>query len=324
MNRALVVGIDNYPEGHQLNGCVKDAESIYELLSKNGDGSNNFKVTPLINVKDKLSLKNAIVDLFRQDSEIALLYFAGHGRRDFFGYHMVTPDFKQNDLGVAMNQLLTIVRKSPATNKVIILDCCHAAGVGMDDAVLTDSTVTYLYEGMTILASSKHDEKAAEINGHGVFTNLLIEALRGGAADLSGNISPAGIYAYIDKAMGKGEQRPVFKTNISEFISLRMVNPQVPEDTIQKIPLFFPEADSLCSLDPSYEDTNDPTVEHHYIEPYADKTNIAKFKQLQKLQSVGLVVPDDAPYMYFAAMNSKACKLTPLGQHYWRLMSKKG
>ena len=24
--------------------------------------------------------------------------------------------------------------------------------------------------------------------------------------------------------------------------------------------------------------------------------------------------------MYFAAMNNKGCKLTPLGKHYWRLV----
>jgi hypothetical protein len=26
--------------------------------------------------------------------------------------------------------------------------------------------------------------------------------------------------------------------------------------------------------------------------------------------------------MYFAAMNSKTCKLTVLGEHYWKLVSK--
>jgi len=43
-------------------------------------------------------------------------------------------------------------------------------------------------------------------------------------------------------------------------------------------------------------------------------------KDLQKLQSVGLVIPVDEEHMYFAAMRSKACKLTDLGHHYWRLV----
>jgi len=34
---------------------------------------------------------------------------------------------------------------------------------------------------------------------------------------------------------------------------------------------------------------------------------------------VGLVVPVGAEHMYFAAMESKYCKLTALGYHYWHL-----
>ena len=44
------------------------------------------------------------------------------------------------------------------------------------------------------------------------------------------------------------------------------------------------------------------------------------FKNLQKLESVGLVCPVGEEHMYYAAMNSKSCKLTPLGQHYWNLV----
>lgn len=39
-------------------------------------------------------------------------------------------------------------------------------------------------------------------SGHGVFTSLLVEALSGAAADVTGHITPGGIYAYIDKAPG--------------------------------------------------------------------------------------------------------------------------
>ena len=36
---------------------------------------------------------------------------------------------------------------------------------------------------------------------YGVFTALLMEALKGSAADVTGHISIAGIYALIDKAL---------------------------------------------------------------------------------------------------------------------------
>jgi hypothetical protein len=41
------------------------------------------------------------------------------------------------------------------------------------------------------------------------------------------------------------------------------------------------------------------------------------------LQSVGLVIPIGEDYMYYAAINSKSCKLTALGYQYWRLVNEK-
>ena len=72
-------------------------------------------------------------------------------------------------------------------------------------------------EGVTILTASHSTETSVEINGHGLFTSLLLEALKGGAADVTGHISLGGIYAYIDKALGSWEQRPVFKTNVTRL-----------------------------------------------------------------------------------------------------------
>ena len=41
MRKALVVGIDDYPNA-PLTGCVNDAEKIAALLKTNGDGKPNF------------------------------------------------------------------------------------------------------------------------------------------------------------------------------------------------------------------------------------------------------------------------------------------
>ena len=42
------------------------------------------------------------------------------------------------------------------------------------------------------------------------------------------------------------------------------------------------------------------------------KKNVGKFKELQLYESVGLIEPVGEEHMYFAAMNSKSCRLTPL------------
>lgn len=176
-------------------------------------------------------------------------------------------------------------------------------------------------EGVTIMTASNRDEYAVEdgITGHGVFTELLIEGLKGGAADISGNITPASLYSFVDQSLGAWEQRPLFKTNISRFLPIRTIAPKVPVSILRKLSQYFENPDSEFPLDPSFEFTNDPKYSHEIKEPYAVGENIKKFKELQLYESVGLIEPVGEEHMYFAAMNSKTCKLTSLGLHYWKL-----
>jgi len=317
MKKALCIGIDNY-RGSPLCGCINDAKCVSALLSKNSDGSPNFDVKTVMDVKSKSILKGLITDLFSGDCDTILLYYSGHGFLNEFGGYIVTPDSTMYDEGVPMDDILTLANNSTIKNKVIILDCCHSGAMGNPN--ITDKK-SMLSEGLSILTACRDKEPATEINEHGVFTNLLLEALKGGAADLRGNISPGGIYAFIDRSLGAWYQRPVFKTNVTRFVSLRTVIPQVPDDILRSITEYFPDPTDEFPLDPSFEDTNSLNVEHKVIEPYATKENITIFKRLQKLQSIGLVVPSGADFMYFAAMESKSCKLTPLGHHYWKLVN---
>lgn len=321
MRKALVVGINNYPSA-PLRGCINDASAFGNTLEVNGDGSPNFDVRLMTDVETKSELKGQIRELFAGDSETALFYFSGHGFfDDLGGGFIVTPDYQPNDEGVSMDEILNIANESKAKNRVIILDCCHSGSFGSPQ--ISGGKNAQIGEGVSILTASKSDEVSLELNGHGVFTNLLLDALQGGASDLRGHITPGSIYSYIDQALGPWDQRPVFKTNITRFTSLRTVNPQVPSDILRKLTKYFETAESKYELDPSFEFTNDPKIEHNYVEPYASEDKVAIFKELQKLASVGLIVPVDEQHMYFAAMNSKSCKLTALGFHYWRLVKDK-
>lgn len=320
MRKALVIGINNYPSA-PLKGCINDASAFGSIVETNGNGSPNFDVRLVTNVSTKAELKGLIRDLFSGNCDTALLYFSGHGFLNDLGGYIVTPDYQPNDEGVSMDEILTLANESGAKDRVIILDCCHSGAFGSPKN--TGSKSTHIAEGVSILTASKDDESAVEINGHGLFTNLLLDALQGGASDLRGHITPGSIYAYIDQALGPWEQRPVFKTNISRFTSLRTVVPQVPIEVLRKLIEYFPTATQQFNLDPSFEITNDTNIEHNVVEPYAKKENVSVFKDLQKLESVGLIVPVDEQHMYFAAMNSKSCRLTALGYHYWRLVKDK-
>jgi uncharacterized caspase-like protein len=316
MRKALVIGINKYPYA-PLKGAINDAKSISQLLKINGNDTTNFEVKTICDVETRSELLTEISNFFNLSADMGLVYFAGHGFVNELGGFIVTPDHKRYDEGIAMNDILNLANGSKIRNKVIILDCCKS---GIFGTPTPNGNSTPINTGISILTSSRENEPAKEINGHGVFTNLLIEGLIGGAADIRGHISPGGLYAYIDQALSAHEQRPVFKTNVTEFVELRSINPLVPLGTLRKIIEYFNAPSDNFQLDPSFEDTNSNEIQHEVIEPFANEKNVSVFKDLQKLQSVGLVVPNEEDHMYYAAMRSKTCKLTPLGHHYWRLV----
>lgn len=319
MRRALVVGIDEYIKS-PLHGCCNDARDVSRMLKKNEDGSPNFDVRTEFNVSEKGKLKGMIIDCFSTDADIALFYYSGHGLVDVTGGYLVTPDYTDYNYGVSMDEIMRIVQESRCKNKIIILDCCHSGEIAQIN--LSGQNASIIGEGVTLLTASRGEETSVECGGHGLFTSLLLEALSGSAADITGNITPASIYAYIDKALGAWEQRPVFKTNTTQFISLRETRPQVDIGIIRKIGVYFEEETTVLRLDPSFEPTNTHSVQHEIIAPYADEVNTQIFSDLQELESVGLVVPNGEKHMYYAAMKSKSCKLTALGKQFWRLVKK--
>jgi hypothetical protein len=316
MRKALVVGINDYP-GYPLNGCVNDATALAQVIEAHSDGEPNFEVKLIISPDKNASgvtrsqLRSEIDGLFAGDPEVALFFFAGHGVIKNVGGYIVTTDLKKYDEGVPMDDLLKLANQSKAKDKVILLDCCHSGALGSSE--IAGGNVSYLSEGLTILTASRDSESANEKNGSGVFTSLLIDALRGGAADLRGHITPGSIYAYVDQALGPWDQRPIFKTNVTHSTCLRKVDPPVPKPTLRKLVDYFPNPDDEHKLSPEYE----------FTDKSADPAKVAIMKDLQKFVSVHLVEPVGAEHMYFAAINSKSCRLTAGGRQYWRLVKEK-
>lgn len=317
--KALVVGIDKYNDKkNSLAGCCNDANEIGDLLEWNENGSRNFDVRRCFDIRTKGNLRQQIKECFSGNFEIALFYYSGHGYIDSQGGYLVTPDSDQNDPGVSLQDILNIANQSKCLNRIIILDSCYSGYMGSISTSSQDTAV--INEGVTIMTACRNDQTASMADEYSVFTSLLIEALMGEAADLTGHVTVGGIYAFIDKALGPWGQRPVFKTNVTSFTSLREVTPQVNLDIIRKLCCYFDTPDAHFRLDPSFEITNSLADKHEVIEPYAKPENVKIFKELQKLEGVGLVTPVGEEHMYFAAMKSKACALTAVGKQYWNLV----
>jgi len=323
--RALLIGIDEYPGKNKLNGCVADINALSQILALNGDGSENFQLELMPNVKSSREAMGQIETLFSANLDIALLYFSGHGYVNSTGSEIVFPNDIQNDgyyNGLQMRSIMDVVNQSNVKNKVIILDCCHAGDIGKYRIDIDSSD---LRTGVSILSACRGDQNAvgSSIGSTSIFTTALCLALQGPAADFTGNITIGNIYAYIDRFFSSAEQRPVFKTNVTEFVPLRSVPPRVETGIIKEITTLFPSLTDEMQLDPSFEFTNSIANQVKLVAPYAKQENIEIMQKLQKLVNIGFVEPIGEKHMYFAAMHSCKCRLTTLGSYYW-ILAKKG
>ena len=304
MRRALIVGIDNYP-GALLDGCVNDAKAIETVLETYGTGYPNFQSLLMTSPSDEVTkseLREAIEKLFATDCDIALLYFSGHGFVGSADGYIVTKDFKRYDEGIAMTEILALANSSPVKNKAIILDCCYSGNMGTPK--IQEGGVAQLSEGLTVLTASRDSEVAMEQGGDGIFTQLVVAALRGGAADLRGYITPGSIYVYVDQALGAWDQRPIFKTNVTRVhITARGTASGSIGNALRKLVDYLQSPQDEHALDPSYEDTE---AEH-------DPENGRSWSRRPRWRGAHVLRGGEF----------NRCRLTALGTQYWRLAKEK-
>ncbi len=323
MRKALIVGIDKYSDV-PLSGCENDAASIARILEKNGDGSPNFDVKLLSSDSKNVTsaeLQAALGELLSGDAETALFYFAGHGVIDPVtnaGY-IVSQDGKKPSWGIALGDLLAMANKaSPRIQStVIILDSCNSGYAG-EISGINNAQISAIGTGVTILTACHREQTAAESNGQGLFTSILLDGLSGGSADILGRITPASVYSHIDQTLGAWGQRPIYKANVQTFVTLRHIAPKVAPEILRRLPMYFLNATDMFALDPSYEpDRGEEAIRLKDIPVVQD--NVAKYRELQTCNRFGLVVPVDQPHMWHAAVNSTGCRLTALGAHFRKL-----
>ena len=327
---ALIVGIDYYLDKTlRLKNCVDDAYEMKNSLKYHSDDSANFEchlmtATSDLDRVDAAALSNAVREFFRQDAEVLFFYFAGHGWPGVGGATVLAATDNTVGQGLSLQAILNEANSSPARNRVVVLDCCHAGGF---DAHGQWPAVN---NGVTLLAACSRDQFAIEdpAKGGGVVTSLLCDGLRGQAADILGNVTAASLYGHVDRSLSFFDyQRPVFMTHVHNFLSLRQCQPLVTPPDLRQISTLFPCRDHQFRLDPTYEPElkgRDPGM------PPPDPTNVAKFTLLQTFNRCGLVKPSEGS-MWHSAMHTRDggktwtgfCYLTVQGEFYRKLASER-
>ncbi|MFF7450288.1 MULTISPECIES: caspase family protein [unclassified Streptomyces] len=140
---ALFVGIDDYPEGSRLRGCVNDARDAESWLRRQ---SGTF--APVVRtLHDRQASRAAVLDGIRRHlgrsgpDDTALFWFSGHGSayrtddpREATGWAQALvcqdslgpagqPLLQDTELGALLDDIA-----ARGTHVVAVLDCCHAGG----------------------------------------------------------------------------------------------------------------------------------------------------------------------------------------------------
>jgi hypothetical protein len=328
LKRALIIGLNSYARASQLHGCVADAEAMSKVLELNADLEPNYECRVLLDKMEngsqitRAALYKACEELFTDARDDVLLYFSGHGMLTPYAGYLCAYDSDKNDWGVPMDLVMKMANASAAPHILIILDCCHAGDFANPSLSPANgqNPLALLRENMTVMAASLRSQASVEVNGNGVFTMAVLDALKGGAADPMGWVTAPAIYAYVERRFGAFDQRPVYKSYATGVRVIRKCTPLIERFKLKRLAELFPAEDYLYQMDPEYE----PEDENGKVKEPVNEKKVAIAKLFKGYRDAGLLrptIPDEQ--LYWTARLSHTTELTLRGREYWWLVKNK-
>lgn len=213
----LAVGINKYKNpALNLNYAEPDAKGIADFFKRQGEGL--FKNVDIREIYNEQATKETIISKLGQlqntnPQDAILIYLAGHGEnindKWYFIPHEVTYPEREDDVktkGISSDELSGYIKNIKAQKILVLIDACKSGAVlvafrGFEDrkalSQLSRST------GVHIVAASTKDQFAAEVKelGHGVFTYILLEGLKGKAAGKGETVTVRKLMGYVEEQL---------------------------------------------------------------------------------------------------------------------------
>ncbi len=254
----LTVGIDQYFFLNRLRKAAQDAQDFHDLLLQSRVDRQNALML-LDDQATKTNILNALSQLARSvtENDKVIIFFSGHGvqLQDLTKEEYLCPvDTNFADLEntlISSKELTRAFNAIHAGQFICIFDACHAGGVGeikhaglaIKDGVSENSyTLLSQGKGRVILASSLPDEVSWEIDTmrNGLFTNFLLEGLRGKAARQNGEVWLSALFGYVSEQIPRHRpQHPYLKSETQDIVILTGATPKDTRHILQ------PDRDNL-------------------------------------------------------------------------------
>jgi len=231
--RAICVGIGRYHHLTSLTCATRDAEDVAAVL-KSGLTTSDIRV-----LLDTAATKEAILKQMAWLANTSgvettsVVFFSGHGGRSKVGDTQAyfcpveASPLDMADSCLSSEEFATALAKIKSERLLVLLDTCYSGGIGdirqqttllLDRLTSRDVSTLVNGQGRTILAASRPDEPAWELNGmrNGLFSTYLLRGLHGEVARDDGTIWASDIFSYVSRCVSKHQRQHVYQKSVGE------------------------------------------------------------------------------------------------------------
>ena len=222
---ALVIGIEKFNNPRlNLEFSVADAKLFADVIKDHSPGlfetvNVRLLVSPQETTKDSLIAAMSEIQKTVHPEDLFVFYVASHGTVDEGEYFLVTSNVgvtstaRLRQDAIPQTLLKELLGNVPATKKLIVLDTCNSGQMVAQDMQskfqtrgLSEDRATKILSrsvGSTVLSAATSQQEALEgYKGHGLFTWVVAEGLKGKAdLDKDGYVKTTEIADYVDNVV---------------------------------------------------------------------------------------------------------------------------
>lgn len=222
MYKALIIAVDSYRMGNNLPNTINDAKEIKNLLLEEPSLFESSNVQYIQgNIATKAVLEASLNNFFKdaKTDDILFLYWAGHGALLNNDAFFVPFDAKYSDTMIRMSDVRKLIDVTKANTVLSFFDTCHSGAIARKAQREILRGIEVSGEGKILIAACTSDQSAWDRNGHGAFTDYLLQGLTGRAANNEGDIDIYNLYSFISNELTKeftdASQIPVMKSTLN-------------------------------------------------------------------------------------------------------------
>ena len=212
----VVIGINDYRQITPLNYAVNDAKAV-------GDKLNNLGFDEVIYLENEAATKSGIEGTLNElvnkvgPDDTVVVFFAGHGNTvemangSRMGYWIPFDGNMEQAIatGISMDTVRLLSQAIPARYLLYLIDACYS-GLALRQ-MWPGEGEEFVRQ---IITAGRSGEEVVEIEGHGIFTRLLLQAFDG-AADVNrdGRVSVSELGVFLQSEVSyqsRQEQNPLF------------------------------------------------------------------------------------------------------------------